>query len=203
MILGIFSDIHGNFDNLKTMRTQYESSVDRWVCLGDLANRGDRLIENEVIESVKHMNPLYIVKGNHDSRSYLTGGAISSENLDYVDTLPTFVGLEDLLAFHSSLIFRDRYLWSSLDIEEEYRGVKEVFGTYNLYLFGHTHMKAAYRKDDNSDSFVTLDHTKPILIKKDRCYFVNPGSLQPTFSDETPSFALYDTEERTLSFVSV
>ena len=68
MIVGIFSDVHGNFEALKaTVADGEKNCVDRWICLGDLFVKGPQPQKTaDYIESMIERESITLVKGNTD-----------------------------------------------------------------------------------------------------------------------------------------
>jgi predicted phosphodiesterase len=64
----ILSDIHANIDAFDTVLASIPAaSWDRAVVLGDLVGYGAE--PNAVIERVQSLDPLTVIRGNHDRRS--------------------------------------------------------------------------------------------------------------------------------------
>ena len=65
MKYAVISDIHGNLEALNAVITKAESeSVDGYICVGDIV--GYNASPVECLEIVKSLNPILIVRGNHD-----------------------------------------------------------------------------------------------------------------------------------------
>ena len=63
----LLSDVHGNIDAFDTVLEHAEGSWDRAIVLGDLVGYGAE--PNLVIDKVRALDPLSVIRGNHDKAS--------------------------------------------------------------------------------------------------------------------------------------
>jgi putative phosphoesterase len=96
MKVGVFSDVHGHFDELhKTLRLFELLQVDQVVCAGDLVDKG--LCSDEVIATIRDLN-IPCVKGNHDAKAqhrWLSDKVnLRETSIAYLKTLPDSLNFE-------------------------------------------------------------------------------------------------------------
>ena len=211
----ILSDIHSNLDALEAiLQTVERGSWDRVVVLGDLVGYGGA--PNAVIDRIRDLNPVAIIRGNHDKAScgiedgsnfnhvarvaaMWTGDTLTPENRDYLRGLPAGpLVIDDYVEIcHGSPFDEDHYIF---DADDARRALEA--GTRQLCLFGHTHLPVVFRRAGNAyDGFVPEGDAEIQLPLEDGVrYVVNPGSVgQPRDGDPRAAFALYDSETRVLT----
>ena len=211
----ILSDIHSNLDALEAiLETVERGSWDRVVVLGDLVGYGGA--PNAVIDRIRDLNPVAIIRGNHDKAScgiedgsnfnhvarvaaMWTGDTLTPENRDYLRGLPAGpLVIDDYVEIcHGSPFDEDHYIF---DADDARRALEA--GTRQLCLFGHTHLPVVFRRAGNAhDGFVPEGDAEIQLPLEDGVrYVVNPGSVgQPRDGDPRAAFALYDSETRVLT----
>jgi putative phosphoesterase len=168
MKIAIFSDIHANLPALEAVLKNIEKHCpDDIYCLGDLVNFAGW--DNEVIELIRK-RCITCVQGNHDegigynksdfSFSYsnaeqekfgyesigLVNKSISSDNRNYLSTLPFMLQLEFRFPFHhlkltmvhGSVESNNEYVGTSMD-ETSLMGLMDAINT-DILLMGHTHI---------------------------------------------------------------
>ena len=69
----VVGDIHGDLEHLKkAFKIKKNFSIEQIVFLGDIVDRGDKMIESVVylmIEQIKNPDRVFYLRGNHESRS--------------------------------------------------------------------------------------------------------------------------------------
>jgi diadenosine tetraphosphatase ApaH/serine/threonine PP2A family protein phosphatase len=211
----ILSDIHSNLDALEAvLATVDRASWDRVVVLGDLVGYGGA--PNAVIDRIRDLKPLAIIRGNHDKAScgiedgsnfnhvarvaaMWTGDTLTPENREYLRSLPAgpLVIDDDVEICHGSPFDEDHYIF---DADDARRALEA--GTRQLCLFGHTHLPVVFRRSGNGDDgFVPEGDAEIRLELEDGVrYVVNPGSVgQPRDGDPRAAFAIYDSDQRVLT----
>ena len=150
MKLGVFSDLHSNFNALEIILK--EPHVAQWICLGDFV--GLFPLVNEVVGKIREKRMLCI-QGDHE-RALLSGDvlensatanevlerqreAVSSENRAYIRTLKESVEvtLDGVRIYASHELAREKgldkkYLVDLGDMDGR-------FAAFDVVLFGHTH----------------------------------------------------------------
>ena len=153
----VISDIHGNLEALDAvlgaMRAQ---GFDHALVLGDLVGYGAD--PNAVVDRVRSLEPLSIIRGNHDKvASGLENGdsfnlvarsavqwtyeMLTPENLDYLLKLPAGpIAVDDKVEIcHGSPFDEDAYIFDELDALRAFEA-----STRPVCLFGHTHYPVTY-----------------------------------------------------------
>lgn len=207
----VLSDIHSNIDALEAvLEDAARVPADATLVLGDLVGYG---AEPElVVARIRALNPLVVVRGNHDKviagvdseegfnplarmSVELTRQAMSKESLDYLAALPKgpIVVEPGVEVCHGAPYDEDWYLHHELDVLE----ALEV-SRCAVCLFGHTHLPFAAAKDarGNLDVLVAGDSAGSELALGDgRRYVVNPGSIgQPRDGDPRAAYGLLDAQ---------
>jgi predicted phosphodiesterase len=207
----VLSDIHSNIDALDAvLEDARRSPADATLVLGDLVGYGAE--PEQVISKVRALNPLAIVRGNHDKvvagvdsvegfnplarmAVTLTRQALSQESLDYLAALPKgpLVVAPGLEICHGSPYDEDWYLHHELDVLEALEQSECA-----ICLFGHTHLPfaATVGARGGLDVLVAGDNAGSELNLGDgRRYVVNPGSIgQPRDGDPRAAYGVLDTQ---------
>lgn len=211
----ILSDIHANLDALDAVLAAAPPGTwDRVIVLGDLVGYGAD--PNAVVDRVRALNPLAVIRGNHDKAccgiedasnfnhiariaATWTEDHLTPENRDYLRDLPAGpVTIDDRVEIcHGSPFDEDHYIF---DAEDARRALEA--GDRQLCLFGHTHLPVVFRRaGEMYDGFLPEgDADTRLPLEEGVRYVVNPGSVgQPRDGDPRAAFALYDTEGPTLT----
>ena len=155
MKVGILSDVHGDYDALKTTINRLKSyhRVSRILCAGDLVGRGPE--QNRVVGCIRRHN-IATVRGNHDEWFY----GISDENTDFLKNLP-IDWRDDIgpLTFFMCHGKPGNNMWGMYrdHLSETYLSMVLSSLQVDVLVTGHTHM--------------------PLYMRVDEGVLVNPGSL--------------------------
>jgi predicted phosphodiesterase len=210
----ILSDIHANIDALEAVLAA--APVDTWdrvLVLGDLVGYGAE--PNAVIERVRGLDPLVVIRGNHDkaasgiddgsSFNYVaklsaqwTDEALSPEHREYLRALrqgPVTID-ETIEICHGAPFDEDHYIFDSEDASRALDAASRP-----LCLFGHTHLPVVFRRHPALfDGFMPEgpeDATLEVIAGIN--YLVNVGSVgQPRDADPRAAFGIYDSERSTV-----
>ncbi len=218
----IISDIHSNIEALRAVMFKTMSmDINKYIILGDLV--GYCANPNEVIEKVRNISPLTIIRGNHDK---FVSGLSDGRDFNYIAREADLWTRENLLAenmeflrqiskgpvevdglfeiVHGSHYDEDRYIFSSDE------ALKEFYGSqWNITFFGHTHIQMIWIYDPNekeikSHIFGINDSKYEYKLDKRLRYMINPGSvLQPRDRDPRSAFAIFDSDDFSVTFFRI
>jgi diadenosine tetraphosphatase ApaH/serine/threonine PP2A family protein phosphatase len=215
----IISDIHANMDALEAVLSAFPPETwDRLVVLGDLVGYGAS--PNAVIDRVRALDPVAIIRGNHDKAScgiddasnfnqiarvaaQWTCGTLTPDNREYLRNLPAGpLAIDSRVEIcHGSPFDEDHYIF---DADDAQRALDA--GDKQLCLFGHTHLPVIFRRTGSTyDGFIPEgDAEVDLSLEEGVRYVVNPGSVgQPRDGDPRAAFGLYESDGPTLTLVRV
>jgi len=219
----LLSDIHSNLEALEACLAA-APSTDATVNLGDIVGYGAS--PNEVTVRVRNLGGIF-VRGNHDrvvagidtveNFNPIAGAAalwsraqLTSENLDWLRDLPKGpVGTNELSAVqyvHGAPDNEDRYVVTPQDA-----AVQLMQTSMDVTFFGHTHIQGAFqlggkfvRSVRPTYETVAKQEVWDLRLKERVKYMINPGSIgQPRDGDWRAGFAVFDSEQRIVSFFRV
>jgi predicted phosphodiesterase len=209
----VLSDIHANIDALEAVLAAADrEGYDRVIVLGDLVGYGAE--PNRVVERVRGLDPIAVIRGNHDKvaagvesadgfnptaqrAAAWTREALSEESRAYLLTLPEGpVAIDAMtLVCHGSPVDEDTYIVGETDVVEAL-----TISSRQVCLFGHTHlpMAAALTPDRMLEViFHGPRDRQSVRFEHSWKYLVNPGSVgQPRDGDPRASYAVLDTDAR-------
>ncbi len=211
----IFSDIHGNLEAfLEILSAVKKDSIDRYLFLGDLVGYGAS--PNEVIREIQKLTPLHIIRGNHDkavsdhepvptfnpvaaAAIHWTRKNLDEKNSKYLSRLRAgpVVADESITICHGSPFDEDFYIFGEFDAAEAFMYTKT-----QVTFFGHTHLPFVYTEEDRLvlGRFIS-SQTEKVRLKEKIRYLINPGSVgQPRDRNPDAAYAVFDSEERTVTF---
>lgn len=180
MKIAFISDIHGNYEALKTVLAELDKmKISEIYCLGDVV--GYYCQVNECCNELISRN-IPCLMGNHDW--YMVGGGfclrsksvndclvyqrkvITANNLNWLKTFPVYRQINNIHMLHGG--------WSD-PIDEYVQPCQEYFSRINgeIFVSGHTHIQ--------------------ILQQYSGKTYCNPGSVgQPRDNNPKAAFAVYD-----------
>lgn len=207
----VLSDIHGNIDALDAvLEAAASEGYDRALVLGDLVGYGAE--PNQVVERVRGLNPLAVIRGNHDKvaaglesaegfnptaqrAASWTRETLTEESRAYLQSLPPGpLEIDPLtLICHGSPVDEDVYIFGEADVAEALS-----VSTRPVCLFGHTHLPMAAALT-NERGLELIFHgprdRQSVRFHPAWRYLVNPGSVgQPRDGDPRAAYAVLDTE---------
>jgi len=208
----VLTDIHANLEALDACLVDARSrGYDKTLVLGDLVGYGAD--PNAVIERIRSLKPMAIVRGNHDkvasgleqaegfnavarSAAKWTLEVLQPEYRDWLAALPEGpIYIDELVEIcHGSPFNEDAYIFDELDAV---RALKT--SSRPLWLFGHTHYPVTFELSaDAIDTLVpTTASVAELWLKEGAKYLVNPGSVgQPRDGDPRAAYAIVDTRRR-------
>ena len=209
--------MHGNWEAFETvLRRARRKRADAILVLGDLVGYG--AAPNQVVEAVRGLGRMRIVRGNHDK---VVGGVDAGTNFNasalqaalwtsrrltvanhrFVRELPRGpieVG-PGLAICHGSPLDEDTYVFSDLD-------AWEIFSRHPVPItfFGHTHIPSVFSLDGSGIGVTALQGSGRLELDPKARYLINPGSIgQPRDRDPRAAFMTYDSDRRVLRWYRV
>lgn len=213
----VLSDLHANLEALEaTLEAAHAVGFDRALVLGDLVGYGAD--PNAVVARVRQLDPVAIIRGNHDrvaagvddaesfnpvarDAALWTREALEPETLAYLHALtPGPVLVDDLVEIcHGSPADEDAYVMDGLDA---LRALRDA--TRQVCLCGHTHVPLVVALDGDALIYEDGDERRAIPIVAGRRYLINAGSVgQPRDGDPRAAFAMADTGRREVTLFRV
>jgi predicted phosphodiesterase len=211
----IFTDIHGNLEALLVLlKFAQKRKIDHYIFLGDLVGYGAD--PNEIIQKVRALKPLSIIRGNHDkavcdhdsiqtfnpiaaAAIHWTKKNLRKKNMEYLCNMkkgPVTIH-KHIMICHGAPFDEDHYIFGEFDAAEAFAHV-----TTPLCLFGHTHFPFVYTEKDHmvDGTFLTGDSNE-VKMEEGMKYLINPGSIgQPRDRDNRVAFAIYDSDAKKIKF---
>jgi predicted phosphodiesterase len=215
-LYGVIGDIHGNLEALLAVLACLDRrEVDGLICLGDIV--GYNADSDECAALMRNRQALAIA-GNHDLISTgrlgfercankviyslkRTRRQLTPETAAYLASLPEHRIIDDrILLVHAGIRDVQQYVATPGHVLQNAGHLRMDFPGLNICLFGHVHTQKVYELDGNNVREVTL--AGPVQLRRDRMYFVNPGSVDAARKreDKLAEFALLDSGTLKLEF---
>jgi predicted phosphodiesterase len=209
------SDIHSNLEALETVLLASAQKYDAVLVLGDLVGYGAD--PNAVVDRIRGLEPVAIVRGNHDkvaadiedaedfnpmarAAAVWTRNALTRSSLQYLRTLPEGPVLvsDELEICHGSPLDEDLYVVADVD------AVRSLGASRGrLCLFGHTHVALLASIDARKRLEMDTPQGGPeqeIQMEAGTKYLINPGAVgQPRDGDPRAGYAIVDLDRRTVT----
>jgi predicted phosphodiesterase len=214
--LGIFGDIHSNYEALTAVHAQLIGQTDQLVCTGDVVGYGGS--PRECIAFLAERN-IPCVRGNHDHytahkdcnwniQPYAleairwTQGVISPDERAWLDRLPPKLELADITFVHASLQAQDYRSWPYI-LNPQIAMFHFYMQTTRFCFYGHTHLPLQFTLDHGQISFEFLS-TRQFPRENNCKYLLNPGSTgQPRDFDSRSAALIFDTETLELELLRI
>jgi predicted phosphodiesterase len=215
--VAVFSDIHGNFEALKSVYADIQQNdVATLVCLGDMVGYGP---EPEAVVNFIIQHGIASVVGNHELATLedawlegmtenarasvlITRELVSEITLDFIGQLPRHTRLNEMRFVHGMPPDSATTYLSWVGDGEIAERMKAV--SQRMIFVGHTHRPMVYSLDA-MDLDVFSPQEGKIRLQRETQYLVNVGSVgQPRDGDARARYVIYDTEadEIDLRFVA-
>ena len=217
MRLGIFSDVHANYEALSAVLEAFKSeSIDEYHCLGDVVVYGGS--PNECVNIVREVARNTIL-GNHDAAvagrmdySYYYEAArhaldvhadlLTAANTEWLTLLPYSHRLEDadVDLCHGSPVRLEEFDY--IFAPEQARECLAIYDRMaQLTLIGHSHLCKVFALTRHSvEELPAEDFT----LEAGKKYIISVGSVgQPRDYDNRASFVAFDTVARRFEFKRV
>jgi diadenosine tetraphosphatase ApaH/serine/threonine PP2A family protein phosphatase len=145
--------------------------------------------------------------------AYWTRQKLTGQNLEWVKALPLgpIRPSANIECVHGSPLDEDQYIISARDAYEPLASVQE-----HITFFGHTHIQGGFSLSTASDGTPEITILRPFYATEKELetydlpllegarYLINPGSAgQPRDGDWRVAFAIYDDEQRLVTFYRV
>jgi predicted phosphodiesterase len=209
----IVSDIHSNIEALDAaLALALEERVDGVLCLGDTVGYGPN--PNECVERIRDVATACVL-GNHDvaaidnfGMQYFNPAAreamrwtqrvITRENLEWLNGLGYEYRMPDYLLVHGAPVNYFEYI---LDKPAAARAFEATDAP--LIFIGHTHIAEVYTlAPDGTMAHRHLQQGGEVTLEAGHRYLINVGSVgQPRDLNPLASFAIYDTDARTVRVI--
>jgi diadenosine tetraphosphatase ApaH/serine/threonine PP2A family protein phosphatase len=217
MRLGIFSDVHANYEALSAVLESYRSErIDVYYCLGDTVGYGGS--PNECADLVRTIARRTIL-GNHDAAvagrmdySYYYEAArhaldthaamLSPENMAWLKGLPYREKLRDVdvdLCHGSPVRIEEfEYIFAP---EQARECLPMLDDLGNLTVIGHSHLCKVFALSPGEvEELPAVDLT----LMPEKKYIISVGSVgQPRDYDNRASYTVFDTTTRRFEFKRV
>ena len=211
MHYAIIADIHANLAAFTAVLDdiEHQRGVQEVWCLGDIVGYGPD--PHQCLELLRQYNHI-CVAGNHDwaaigkiDTSYFnpdaatachwTARQLNAEDIQYLESLPPVIQRNDFTLAHGSP--REpiwEYLLSTSDAEENFAYFESQF-----CLVGHSHVPLIFESgEDGACSLKEFPDNTTLTLSNNRL-IINPGGVgQPRDGDPRASYAIYDSETRTV-----
>ena len=209
MRYAILSDIHANLEAFEAaMADAQDNKCTHFVCLGDVVGYGAD--PNAMVDWVRQ-DAAATVRGNHDkaaaglddmetfsplarASALWTRTVLTPSSTAYLERLPRGpVPYEGCDLVHGSPADEDEYLVAP----EDTLAVRAYLDA-QVTFFGHTHVQGAFMVHRNG---IRRMNGPVIELENDVMFLLNPGSVgQPRDGDPRAAYAIYDTDQRTVTF---
>lgn len=220
MRYAVFSDVHSNYEALKTFLIYTDSISDlQRICLGDIVGYSSR--PNECIRLLLERE-IPIVMGNHDYAVYSNEerskfNPVASQVIEwqaqillpeyrkFLIDLPLVLKINDMVSItHGDFSAPQDFLYVTA-VNQARRSMNAM--TTPIGFFGHTHIPAVFvqypgRPDGEDVSGKVIQKDQSVLyLDPSARYLINPGSLgQPRDGFPQSSFAILNMDDLSLAF---
>jgi len=176
MKIAVFSDIHGNYEALKSIITDIKKrKIDQIICLGDVIGLGPS--SNECVKLINDNN-IKLILGNHEL--YYKGIFKSKEEdanhdewikstiKEKIDGKEKYViNINDIKVLFIHYFYKSKNSYESFHLfDEDYKQVLDKL-QYNYVFYGHLH---TFRKDKiNNKYYYCLDSSG--CLKDDKTFY--------------------------------
>ena len=216
-VYGVLADIHGNREALDAVLRLLEPRAERLLCLGDVV--GYNADPDECVERVRASGALCIA-GNHDligvgrldfrrcsnKAEYSlrrTRRTLGPDSAAWLAALPPHLAPEPgVLLVHGGVRDVQQYMVGPQHIRQNAAWLREDFPGARVCFFGHSHAQRVYEVD--GDEVAQLPVEGAVLLRQDRTYFINPGSVDASRKREhkLAECALFDSGAGSVEFLS-
>jgi predicted phosphodiesterase len=209
----VLSDIHGNLQALEAaFKAIHRDVVDHIVCLGDIVGYGP---EPAACMDLLTKHGSTIIAGNHDfavankidvttfnvfarESAFWTRDALDEDAINFLAELPLTYEFDNFTAVHGTLHTPELfdYIQTSYDAYLSMEMMRQP-----LCFIGHSHVPIAFILRDDS---IVYSSSTELAVNSEEKTIINVGSVgQPRDKDPRACYALYDSDEETVSLKRV
>jgi predicted phosphodiesterase len=204
----VLTDIHANLEALDTCLADARArGFEQVLVLGDLIGYGAD--PNAVIDRVRELSPVALVRGNHDKVSsglesadgfnpiartaaHWTSKVLTNDNRAWIAHLPhgPVIVDADIEICHGSPVDEDEYIFGQSEARSAFAA-----STRQICLFGHTHYPAIFEYANGAfdGTRTALGLAEELQLLSGVKYLINPGSVgQPRDGDPRTAYAIVD-----------
>lgn len=206
MRIGVFSDVHGNWEALEQVLMAFEEEgVNRLYCAGDIVGYGPD--PNMCVEKIMAVADA-VIAGNHDwavtgqvstssfneyARSAIewTRTLVSAEAEEYLAKLPIRYVEGEITVVHGTPDEPEEwnYLFNVDDARRSFNALRT-----QICFVGHSHIPVAFIRDNENKTSVR--GAENVRIEEDKMYLINVGSVgQPRDGDPRAAYGILDTDD--------
>ena len=213
MKIGIFSDIHSNYNALRVVLDFYKAHpCDEYLCLGDVVGYGPQ--PDECCNAVREFANLTIL-GNHDAAvcgrmnyAYYYDAArnvldlharlLSESNMNWLREMPyLYKHPEGFTICHGSPLEPQEFNYVFF-IEQANQLIPRYDELDHITFIGHSHLTKSFAITRESAIDITSDK---LIFEPDKKYFVTVGSVgQPRDYDNRACCTIYDTDSKCIQY---
>ncbi|HEX5133423.1 MAG TPA: metallophosphoesterase family protein [Candidatus Krumholzibacteria bacterium] len=217
MKYAIFSDVHGNLEALQAvLNNALKQGTASYVCLGDIIGYGAN--PNECVETVRALDPMVCLRGNHDAAAVDPGERVffhevalegiqysaknlTAENMEFLRALPyVYTDNERFMAVHASP-FRPEQWEYVLDQAGAERAFQSM-APHRIAFIGHSHAPVVFCDDGTAQRY-PADEALLLETARHR-YVMNVGSVgQPRDGNPDASYVIFDDDDQSVRLVRV
>jgi len=197
MKIGMFSDVHADFDLLnQTLDLFQQDKVDLIVCAGDLVDRGPD--GDAVVQRISQAG-IPCVQGNHDALALRTQQFLS-RNRDA--PLPIQPLTAETVDFLSNLVLELRFEWEGAQVYMTHANPWHDM-TERIYPNAPHAIFETIVEQAGAD-IVILGHShRPMHIQLKAGRIINPGSIHANYGGYEPTCAILHLPEQAVHFWDV
>ena len=215
MLIGVFSDVHGNLEALEACLDRYqEEGVKQFIYCGDIIGYGPD--PEQCVRKIASLNLLACVLGNHDAvfvqpelEAFFNYDAkialetskklLSEKSIRYLSSLPAVERGSDFTVVHGT---------PADPIKEYFSSCSQFRSSYDLWqgricFVGHTHLPFYIKGSQRACSiYLNKKEDASVRLNEKARYVINPGSVgKPRDNNPRASFGIWDTEKETFRFL--
>ncbi|NFD56567.1 metallophosphoesterase [Clostridium botulinum] len=198
--IGIISDIHSNYEALKSVINDSASKVDGYICLGDILGYGPE--PNETIKLLSQVNLIGVVLGNHDI-AILNGDYSKFRTEHGIFAIKWTADHLSDASMNFLIKIKQKNIFSDFQFEIYHGGIEDVYWQYIFPSSSEKELECIYNKCIYNLQFIGHSHLQ-FSFKYKKLHIVNPGSVgQPRNGLPDAQYAIFDTEGRNIEFCRI